>query len=51
MQDFIRTNGKIEGKGKDKVVPVFNQEPRNEDVWRSGCVAPSFLTSATDGGE
>jgi hypothetical protein len=37
---------------KSKVVLALNYyAPRHEDVWGTGGIAPSFLTSALDGGE
>jgi hypothetical protein len=39
------------GEGKGKVVPVFNEAQRHEDVLGSGGIVHSFLTSALDGGE
>jgi hypothetical protein len=34
-----------------KVSIVVNQSPLHEDVYRSGCIAPAFLTLTLDGGE
>jgi hypothetical protein len=38
-------------KVSDKVVPVLHKTPRYKDVWASGGIAPTFLTSVLDGGE
>jgi hypothetical protein len=32
-------------------VGLINYTPRHEDMWVSGGIAPSFLTSVLDGGE
>jgi hypothetical protein len=46
----------IPSLAKDKVLPVLNywsssSALQHEDVWRSGCIAQLFLTSALNGGE
>jgi hypothetical protein len=42
---------KNDTKGRGKTVPVPNRAPRHGDIWRSGGIFHTFLTSALDGGE
>jgi hypothetical protein len=35
---------------KFKAVPVVNQVPRHEVIWRSGRIAPQILVLGVDGG-
>jgi len=37
----------LSGEGRGKVVPVFNEAPRHEDVWGSGGIAPRILKHGT----
>jgi len=34
-------------KGKSKLVPLHNQVPRHEDIWRNGSIVPRVLSHGT----
>jgi hypothetical protein len=47
----LKQNKKKLSSGNNKIISVLNQVPRHDDIWRSGGIAPYFLTPALDGVE
>jgi hypothetical protein len=43
----MKNEDELDNKGNCKVVPVLNEGPRHEDVWRSGDIAPRILNLGT----